>query len=85
MNHQDLINTCIFEQIQGLLFSDLSGHLIKRIFSCKTFRNFIQCLLPLVSVIVNLVLKVPQNRPIFLASYNSTTLSILFVETESPC
>ena len=29
MNHQDLINTCIFEQIQGLLFSDLSGPLIK--------------------------------------------------------
>ena len=28
MNHQDLINTCIFEQIQGLLFSDLSGPLI---------------------------------------------------------
>ena len=27
MNHQDLINTCIFEQIQGLLFSDLSGPL----------------------------------------------------------
>ena len=28
MNHQDLINTCVFEQIQGLLFSDLSGPLI---------------------------------------------------------
>ena len=27
MNHQDLINTCVFEQIQGLLFSDLSGPL----------------------------------------------------------
>ena len=27
MNHKDLINTCIFEQIQGLLFSDLSGPL----------------------------------------------------------
>ena len=27
MNHQDLINTCIFEQIHGLLFSDLSGPL----------------------------------------------------------
>ena len=27
MNHQDLINTCIFEQIQVLLFSDLSGPL----------------------------------------------------------
>ena len=27
MNDQDLINTCIFEQIQGLLFSDLSGPL----------------------------------------------------------
>ena len=23
MNHQDLIDTCIFEQIQGFLFSDL--------------------------------------------------------------
>ena len=31
MNHQDLINTCVFEQIQGLLFSDLSGPL--RMFS----------------------------------------------------
>ena len=30
MNHQDLINTCIFEQIQGLLFSDLSGPLMFR-------------------------------------------------------
>ena len=29
MNHQDLINTCVFEQIQGLLFSDLSGPLTK--------------------------------------------------------
>ena len=29
MNDQDLINTCIFEQIQGLLFSDLSGPLSK--------------------------------------------------------
>ena len=28
MNHQDLINTFIFEQIQELLFSDLSGPLI---------------------------------------------------------
>ena len=28
MNHQDLINTCVFELIQGLLFSDLSGPLI---------------------------------------------------------
>ena len=27
MKHQDLINTCVFEQIQGLLFSDLSGPL----------------------------------------------------------
>ena len=27
MNHQDLINTCVFEQIQVLLFSDLSGPL----------------------------------------------------------
>ena len=27
MNHQDLINTCVFELIQGLLFSDLSGPL----------------------------------------------------------
>ena len=27
MNHQDLINTCVFEQIQGLLFSDLRGPL----------------------------------------------------------
>ena len=27
MNHQVLINTCVFEQIQGLLFSDLSGPL----------------------------------------------------------
>ena len=27
MNHQDLIYTCVFEQIQGLLFSDLSGPL----------------------------------------------------------
>ena len=27
MNHQDLINTCVFEQFQGLLFSDLSGPL----------------------------------------------------------
>ena len=24
MNHQDFINTCIFEEYQGLLFSDLS-------------------------------------------------------------
>ena len=30
MNHQDLINTCVFEQIQGLLFSDLSGPLKDR-------------------------------------------------------
>ena len=29
MKHQDLINTCVFEQIQGLLFSDLSGPLMK--------------------------------------------------------
>ena len=37
MNHQDLIYTCVFEQIQGLLFSDLSGPLrfsIPRIHSC---------------------------------------------------
>ena len=27
MKQQDLINTCVFEQIQGLLFSDLSGPL----------------------------------------------------------
>ena len=27
MNHQELINTCVFEQNQGLLFSDLSGPL----------------------------------------------------------
>ena len=27
MNHQDFTNTCIFEQFQGLLFSDLSGPL----------------------------------------------------------
>ena len=27
MNRQDLIYTCVFEQIQGLLFSDLSGPL----------------------------------------------------------
>ena len=27
MNHKDLINTCVFEQIQELLFSDLSGPL----------------------------------------------------------
>ena len=27
MNHQDLINTCAFEQFEGLLFSDLSGPL----------------------------------------------------------
>ena len=27
MNDQDLINTCVFEQIQGLLFTDLSGPL----------------------------------------------------------
>ena len=27
MNHQDLINTCVFEQFQWLLFSDLSGPL----------------------------------------------------------
>ena len=27
MNHKDLINTCVFELIQGLLFSDLSGPL----------------------------------------------------------
>ena len=28
MKQQDLINTCVFEQIQGLLFSDLSGPLM---------------------------------------------------------
>ena len=27
MNHQDLINTCVFEQFQVLFFSDLSGPL----------------------------------------------------------
>ena len=27
MTPLDLINTCVFEQIQGLLFSDLSGPL----------------------------------------------------------
>ena len=27
MNHKDLINTCVFEQFEGLLFSDLSGPL----------------------------------------------------------
>ena len=27
MKQRDLINTCVFEQIQGLLFSDLSGPL----------------------------------------------------------
>ena len=36
MNHQDLINTCVFEQIQGLLFSDLSGPLTK-------FINLVHC------------------------------------------
>ena len=27
MDHQDLINICVFEQSKGLLFSDLSGPL----------------------------------------------------------
>ena len=27
MDRQDLINTCVIEQFQGLLFSDLSGPL----------------------------------------------------------
>ena len=27
MDHQDLINICVFEQFEGLLFSDLSGPL----------------------------------------------------------
>ena len=31
MKQQDLINTCVFEQIQGLLFSDLSGPLIESV------------------------------------------------------
>ena len=31
MKQQDLINTCVFEQIQGLLFSDLSGPLRKNV------------------------------------------------------
>ena len=44
MNHQDLINTCIFEQIQGLLFSDLSGPLItveQQILRMTNFDEFI--------------------------------------------
>ena len=28
MDHQDLINICVSEQSEDLLFSDLSGHLI---------------------------------------------------------
>ena len=44
MNHQELINTCIFEQIQGLLFSDLSGPLRYSkqhfAFSLSGFNNF---------------------------------------------
>ena len=35
MNHQDLINTCVFEQFQGLLFSDLSGPLIVMVILIK--------------------------------------------------
>ena len=39
MKHQDLINTCVFEEIQGLLFSDLSGPLsIKKKANYKKIR-----------------------------------------------
>ena len=36
MNHQDLINTCVFEQFEGLLFSDLSGPLTERAVGFKS-------------------------------------------------
>ena len=39
MNHQDLKNTRIFEQIQGLLFSDLSGPLSKSPCSLVPLQN----------------------------------------------
>ena len=40
MNRQDLINTCVFEQFQGLLFSDLSGPLIFcRMMNVKTEKS----------------------------------------------
>ena len=45
MDRQDLINTCVFEQFQGLLFSDLSGPLNNKGFLshtgkiCQTFNE----------------------------------------------
>ena len=41
MNHQDLIYTSVFEQIQRLLFSDLSGPLkVKNILQFKLLIKF---------------------------------------------
>ena len=36
MGHQNLINICVFEQFEGLLFSDLSGPLTSKIKLTKT-------------------------------------------------
>ena len=40
MSHQYLINTCIFEQFQGLLFSDLSGPLTCTVEDIDTYQYF---------------------------------------------
>ena len=42
MNHQDLIYTSVFEQIQRLLFSDLSGPLSYLFFNNAKLCNSIQ-------------------------------------------
>ena len=47
MNHQDLINTCVFELFQGLLFSDLSGPLIlEQLYTVKYLLVKIRCQCP---------------------------------------
>ena len=48
MNHQDLINTCIFERYQGLLFFYLSGpkhrptndNLVKHLYNKRVITPF---------------------------------------------
>ena len=45
MTHLDLINTCVFEQIQGLLFSDLCGPLKhkQKLLILSRFSDFMTC------------------------------------------
>ena len=58
MNHQDFINTCIFEQYQVLLFSDLSGPLNN---SCINIILLILSLRPFQINVNNILFNVLKN------------------------